>query len=285
MFWKFQKRVIFKLIKSMSYNKKIDADGLRKLLNMSDWHSLLSALCIRQGHVGNSELAYLFGRKTGKLSQKEAEAAARNLSNWRNGANLPSRANFQILTDILAVERTEELKKHWRLLYSSALQSKTLPRSSDTRSVSQITFFGGRIALSTLLFTGLFIGSVTLTILVVNWFTDEMRPLANNSIVWRKNVTMTVGHKIVVHGKKGACGKMPPSIENIMANLPKNLTTGRLVTGELGLRASNGCNGLTPAREIVFEALAPGRETFFLFENDINVRVTSEPGKEDYEVE
>lgn len=272
----------------MTYENYINKISAQDWELYSNWHELFDTLCMERDQSGNYDLAFLVCKKAGKFSQKEIESAARNLSNWRSGANLPSRKNFRVLTEVLDVSKNQELTNYWQGLYHSELKTRpfqTVLNASKNKSSYGVEIFGKNISISILLHSVLYISTLAATVIFINWYTDDIRILAKNSIVWRKNVSLTVGQKIVVHGKKGACGRMPPRVENILPRLPKNLITGKLTTGELGLRASNGCNGLTPAREIVFEAMAPGQETFFLFGNDINVQIISKQGEENYAIE
>jgi hypothetical protein len=272
----------------MSYEKPSHVSSSNDQEQSDGWTDLFNTICIEKNHISNTDLAYLYCQKLDKTSQKEMESATRNISNWRSGANLPSRKNFRLLTEILEISKDKELRASWNAAYNEAIQAKPAQQTGQSEAPNPHALsklFDRQSVISHIFHVTLFVVTVTGTILLMDWLNDDMRKLADNPIVWRKNITMTVGQEIVVHGKKGSCGRMPPAIEIIQKNLPQNLITGILKTGSLGLRASNSCNGLTPAREIVFQAIAPGQETFFLFGNDINVQVTSEPGKENYAVE
>ncbi len=275
----------------MTYRKipMPSVDSEWKQLNR--WSELFDALCLKRNHISNTDLAYQFCKKQSRTSQKDMEATTRSISNWRTGANLPSRRNFRVLTELMEIAKDPELEAHWYAVYNKSNSAK-LPQEhtseqgrASCKSDVIFSLFGKDVSTSFFFNLVVFFSMAGGTAWFLDWYQDDMRLLAKNSIIWRKNVTMSVGEKIVVHGKKGICGKMPPPAEEIFAKLPKNLKTGRLTTGALGLRASNSCNGLTPAREIVFEAHTQGHETFFLFGNDINVQVASEPGKENYAVE
>lgn len=76
-----------------------------------------------------------------------------------------------------------------------------------------------------------------------------------------------------VYGKRGLCNKLPKQPEKIEQAFPKNLITGIHKTGILGMRTSRRCNGPTPAREIIFTGINSGKETFYLYGDDINVTV------------
>lgn len=102
---------------------------------------------------------------------------------------------------------------------------------------------------------------------------DQDAAMRLNNIPWTRNVSLHVGEEAVVHGKRGDCGQLPKSEDKIQKDLPNHLTTGVLTTGKLGMRTSRRCDGATPAREIIFKALYPGRETFFLYGDDVTVTV------------
>lgn len=97
-----------------------------------------------------------------------------------------------------------------------------------------------------------------------------------NKILFSKSVTLKVGQSQVIHGKKGRCGDLPPTAEEIKRKFPKNLETGTLSTGKLGVRKSRKCGGVTPAREIIFTATKAGDEKIVLYDDDIQILVTSE---------
>lgn len=248
---------------------------------LNHWHELLNAVCLDQGHQNNTELAYQFCQKQGKTSQKNTEAAARNLSNWRSGANLPSRTNLRTLTEILKISENSEFQNHWFGLYKKANQRGAYQRvevsNTNIENRNVFVFLGDQnwkvTALLLTVFAVIIIGAFWLLTPPSLRITDQERMELNN-IPWRKHVSLHVGEEAVVHGKRGNCGELPKSPEKILAALPKHLTTGILRTGELGMRTSRRCEGPTPAREIIFRGLYPGKETFFLYGDDVTVIVT-----------
>ncbi len=99
---------------------------------------------------------------------------------------------------------------------------------------------------------------------------------ADNKINFSRTVALKVGQSMVIHGKRGKCGELPQSAEKTLAKLPTDLKTGKLRVGELGVRSSRSCNGITPAREVIFDAIQPGSEIIRLYGDDIVVTVEAE---------
>ncbi len=231
--------------------------------------------------MGNSELAFQFCQKQGRTSQRDTEAVARNLSNWRSGSNLPSRKNLRTLTEILRISDDDALQRRWFELYKQAGQ-RSAHQSIEVSNVNienrnVFVLLSPRSWRATALLLMVFAVAVVMVFWMVvppNLRITSQERMELNNIPWRKHVSLHVGEEVVVHGKRGNCGELPKSPEKIRAGLPNHLLTGVLKTGKLGMRTSRRCEGPTPAREIVFKGLYPGKETFFLYGDDITVLVT-----------
>ena len=235
------------------------------------WHDLCNAVCNAQGHLGNSELSFLLCKAQRKSEQKHIEAAARNLSNWRTGTNTPSKRNARLLADVLNINDDDVLSKQWWELYKRSHSRNTSPYASKPSNEHEIQ----KSALKRLTIAGVGVlvvsGAFFLTQSGSDAANDQDAAMRLNNIPWTRNVSLHVGEEAVVHGKRGDCGQLPKAEDKIQKDLPNHLTTGVLSTGKLGMRTSRRCDGATPAREIVFKALYPGRETFFLYGDDITV--------------
>lgn len=87
-------------------------------------------------------------------------------------------------------------------------------------------------------------------------------PADNAPIVpFRPVVTMKVGDTRPIYAERGDCGKLPRDWEMVEPDLP-TLRTGTFSDGGLARRFSKFCQGLTPARAIVFTATTAGVEEF-----------------------
>ena len=244
------------------------------------WHDLLIEVCRNRGLHQNSDLAYLLCKKQGKTSQKSTEAAIRSVSNWKTGSHLPSRTNLRNLTEILDIAADAELRDHWFDLYARESLSKSAGSAgTKNRSTSYPIKLDRQKPRIWLVVIGL-TACLSLVVASFLWLflpagiriTDRERMELNN-IPWRKQTSLHVGEEVVVHGKRGNCGELPKPSEKIQSELPSHLDTGILKTGKLGMRTSRRCDGPTPAREIIFKGLYPGKETFFLYGDDITVIV------------
>lgn len=242
------------------------------------WTELFDAVCTGAGHVGNADLAYAMCEKTNRKSEKDIETMTRNIGNWRNGTNLPSRTNFRALTDALGIAKDPYLKNHWMTLFA-AEKSGNSPEISITgtkiESKNTYVFLSGTRWKSTALLLGTFSAIVIGAFWAITWWTDDRVDVdalfAANKIVWRPNVDIREGEKVVIHGKRGICGELPPTEEYMRTQFPTDLKHGHLEVGELGARYSRRCQGPTAAREVVYVGETAGTEQFSLYGDDITV--------------
>jgi len=243
------------------------------------WHSLFNQVCEMGGFENTYKLAELICVETKKSSQKDMEAIARNICNWRNGSHTPHRKNFRILTNVLSIDQNKELFSTWNDLYSK--ESSRLKRKS--RSVNYQTASHSRLDRhwnTNNMLSGIAFGILlTLTFVAAYHFIFDQTyqkqtssTWQNNVILWRKQASLKVGTQIVVHGYRGECGQSPSFSKQTNYSLP-TLKLGTLIIGNLGIRASQKCNGNTPAREVIFKAEHPGTETFSIFGDKITITV------------
>jgi len=266
----------------MSKNKelRISASSPKffELGEYDNWHALFNSVCKMGGNDDTYKLAYLICEKGGKSTQREIESTARNIINWRNGSHIPHQKNFRILTDILEISQNKELLASWNKLYGIA--KKRVNSESSRNNKTQKTPVGNKPWFKSHTFGGIVLG-IIITLAFAAMYQFNIHNFSenvaapewhDNDIPWRREVSLKVGEKVVIHGYRGECGMMPSETERAEFKLPK-LETGTLLAGKLGVRISRQCNGATPAREVVFRAEHPGTETFIIFEDDVTVRV------------
>lgn len=244
------------------------AEGNLSAQDFDKWHDLLEAICIQQGHLDNLNLADKLCGAIGNRSQDAFETMQRNLHNWRNGTHTPQRRNFLLLTRILRVDTDPDLRRKWNDLYRQARNSGD--PGSDPTPPSQTLPNVRKLRL-------MLLGSVTCTaILAVVVIYLLVSPRTEDpgyvNIVYHKNVHMDVGESRIIHGRRSACGSMPPSWEDIQDELP-DLKTGTWSDGGIGIRNSRGCGGPTPARVLLFTATTKGRSSFSLYGDPITIEV------------
>lgn len=98
---------------------------------------------------------------------------------------------------------------------------------------------------------------------------------SSNQIKYQKRVTLKVGQAMVIHGRRGECGKLPTQAElaKSKADIEAKLTTGRITFGKQGVRKSGSCGGWTPAYETIFVAETPGKETVKVHGDPVKITV------------
>jgi hypothetical protein len=93
-------------------------------------------------------------------------------------------------------------------------------------------------------------------------------------IKFNREITLRVGESAVIHGYRGNCGRPAPSVPDTAALLPQNLAIGQLSVGTVGVRYSRQCEGVTPARRIIFTANKTGTQAVRLLGDDLTIAVT-----------
>ncbi|MCV6584600.1 MAG: hypothetical protein OIF47_03625 [Marinibacterium sp.] len=88
-------------------------------------------------------------------------------------------------------------------------------------------------------------------------------------------MTLNVGQAVVVHGRRGECGKLPTKADlaKSKSDIEAKLTTGRITFGKPGVRRSGACGGWTPAYETIFIAERPGKETVKIHGDTVRITV------------
>ncbi len=238
---------------------------------MSRWCALLDELV--DAHGGEDEVAARFCAISRRDSGANYLAAKRSLSNWLAGAAVPQRKNYQILTRALKVEDDKEKFAQWKALYAqardrgpSADAQADVPASVDAPMPIPVPFRQRLPRWS--------IG-MALAVIVAGGLGYAMLASAGDdspTIGYLPFAELKVGESVLVHAKRGECGKPPPEWREIEHEIPV-LKTGRLVDDGLGTSRSTTCGGLTPGRLVRFEAQYPGEEVFELFQRQIKVVV------------
>lgn len=230
------------------------------------WHDLLDAVCVAEGHHDNMALANELGAVSGNRSGEAFEAALKNLRNWRSGTHLPQRRNFVILTKALRVDSRDGLKEHWAHLYAEARREAGREAVRSSAAPSRRTS-----AIVTMLATlaALMVGA---GFLLKTGFESFAKDGQSADVEYRKAVSLNVGQSIVVHGARGACDEAPPAWKRVLADLPE-LEIGHWSDGDVGKRYSRKCGGPTPARGIVFNATKSGLAEITLFGDPVKIEV------------
>ncbi|MDN2568233.1 hypothetical protein N1F89_18575 [Aquibium sp. A9E412] len=256
---------------------------IRPWHHYQEWHELLDAICVDQGHLDDMELASALSAASGNGKSAAYEAALKNLRNWRAGAHVPRRRNFLLLTKVLRVDSYEGLRDHWIGLYgrSSAkarADGTTTPADAGASALAAaghaVSEIGRRRAT-----TWLFASIVPLAVvaagsayLLTGGLEISAKDMPAAEVEYRPSTTVGVGESAVVHGARGVCGKAPPEWDSVVQGLPE-LDIGTWSDGGVGVRYSRRCNGFTPARGVVFTAVRPGEAVFTLFGDPVAIRV------------
>lgn len=230
------------------------------------WHELLDAVCIEEGHRDNMTLASEISAASGNRSGEAFEAALKNLRNWRSGTHLPQRRNFILLTKVLRVGSHDGLKEHWTRLYAEARRDSGREPAHPNEVPSEKR---APTALMLTMFAVLIVGA---GYLFKTGFDVAAQDGQSADVEYRKAVSLNVGDSIVVHGARGTCGEEAPAWEKVLAKLPE-LEIGRWSDGDVGTRYSRKCGGPTPARGIVLNATKAGQTEVMLFGDPVKIEV------------
>lgn len=241
------------------------------------WHELLDALCVEKGHLDNMALADQLCSATGNTTQAAFDTAVKNLRNWRQGAHIPRRRNFVLLTRILDVGQHPELLDRWNRLYVKAKSGV-----EDHENDASIEDAPDEAASSRrVLLIGMALAASAVVVLAAWWLWPYRSPAAapdpaatfeGVQAEYVRNVSVKVGDAVIIHGARGnECGPAP-SWESAKVLLP-TLVTGTLTDGGVGTRLSRQCGGRVPARAILFTATEVGTELISLYGDDIHIRV------------
>lgn len=257
------------------------------------WHVLFDELCNRAGYYDDATLASAYCALTASKGQRQHETALRNLNNWRSGRHLPRSGNLRVLAKLLNVADDPQTQKLWNQLYRQAGETEgkarpglpvpvaqyVVPTSKPMTAVVEVTgrqtgltpLFGperlGRKRFSTIqaAFGGavlLAVGATAGALVTASGWRPWAGPADHAPIIaFNPVVNMKVGDARPIYAERGDCGKLPRDWHLLASDLPA-LRTGTFSDGGLARRFSKFCQGLTPARAIVFTASAPGIEEF-----------------------
>lgn len=241
--------------------------------HINRWNVLVDELCRRASFVDTASLASRFCELSNRGGQREFETAIRNLNNWRSGRHIPRMRSLKILEQLLKVDEDPRLSAHWHALYRQASDAEedadpgapdgpsSQQEGGDTETGRHRNWHAPQaVAAGTLLFC---LGMGTGALLASDW-----RPWggpADNAPLYTYNpeVQMTVGESVTIYAERGDCGKLPRDWSETFGALPVS-QTGVFSDGGLARRNSKFCKGITPARAIIFSAIAPGVEEFLI---------------------
>lgn len=255
-----------------------DMDNLERI---DSWYALFDELCNETGYFDDAALASAYCSLTRSKGQKQFEAAMRNLNNWRSGRHVPRPANLKVLARLLNVEHDPVLEARWNDLYRQSKAGETarpglpavyapLPaieaKVVDVPSVSLIHLgrhspprWTSRQALAGAL-SMLLLGAVAGSMITASGWRPWGGPADGKPIIpFNPVVNMKLGDSRAIYAVRGDCGKLPPEWNAINLPMPR---TGALSDGGLARRYSKFCEGVTPARAIVFSAKVAGVEEF-----------------------
>jgi len=256
-------------------------------LKFTQWHFLFDDLCNRAGYYDDAALASAYCALAASKGQRQFDTAMRNLNNWRSGRHLPRAKSLRILTRLLKVAENPALQAHWDALYAKAKEAEdsgapaapplppeagggnaatAAPQPAGLPSPVRFPKAGGRR------FSGLHMAAAGASMLVLGAVlgslvtASDWRPWAGPAddapiVPFKPVLAMKVGESRPIYAERGDCGKLPRDWPLLEADLP-TLGTGTFSDGGLARRYSKFCQGLTPARAIVFTATRPGVEEF-----------------------
>ncbi|MGS1093599.1 hypothetical protein ACVCNR_03325 [Aquamicrobium terrae] len=257
------------------------------------WHLLFDELCNRAGYYDDATLASAYCALTASKGQRQFETAMRNLNNWRSGRHLPRPGNLRVLAKLLNVADDPATQDLWNRLYREAGDIDHKVRSGLPAPVApypaprggllpaivhpmpapfrQPALLGserfGRKRFSALQaalggIVLLAIGATAGSLVTASGWRPWAGPADDAPIIpFRPVVAMKLGESRPIYAERSDCGKLPRDWELVESDLPV-LRTGTFSDGGLARRFSKFCQGLTPARAIVFTATATGVEEF-----------------------
>lgn len=254
------------------------------------WHLMFDELCNRAGYYDDATLASAYCALTASKGQRQFETAMRNLNNWRSGRHLPRAGNLRVLAKLLNVADDPATLALWSRLYRQAgdMEARSgLPVPISTSAVGgarPMTIIAGvphasglpallsreglgrrRFSMLQAMLGGIVLlaaGATAGSLITASGWRPWAGPADHAPIVpFNPVVTMKVGDTRPIYAERGDCGKLPRDWELVESDLPA-LRTGTFSDGGLARRFSKFCQGLTPARAIVFTATTPGIEEF-----------------------
>lgn len=105
-----------------------------RVADITEWHRLFDAVCLKRGHIDNGDLATAYCNLTRKKADGAYESALRSLNNWRRGAHVPNRRNARILILLLGLQDGDPVLAHWTRLYEEAHRRKRNTDPEDGES-------------------------------------------------------------------------------------------------------------------------------------------------------
>lgn len=231
--------------------------------NPGTWHELLERIISEQG--GQAAVASRLCEASGRGSERDFETARRNLANWSSGKAVPQHRNFTLLSNVLKVNDSPERALRWNELYRDARGDP-----ADNAARQGLVSSGRAMSLRyPARFAALLVAALAFA---SGYWLMQSRADDSRTIGYLPYAELKVGESVIVHAKRGECGKPPPEWYEFAHEVPA-LQTGRLVDEGLGTSRSNTCGGTTPGRLVRFVAETPGEEEFDLFQRTIKVVV------------
>ena len=242
------------------------------------WNVLFEALCSIRGFAAVNDLAHAYCGRTRGHTQRDLDAAARSINNWRSGSHAPSARNLAILAQILDVTSDPVLNEAWHTLYRKAkdqTEAVSGPPGAPPRDSSWTTtvFRGGRRHFVFIIAAAVVVAAFV-SVLAAWHAGSQASETSQRPIPFRPKVILKVGQSAVIHGYRASCGKPAPDKDATTSRFPSKIEVGILAAGDIGVRYSRHCGGDTPAREVIFHSERVGSEKIELFGDVIAITVT-----------
>jgi len=241
------------------------------------WHELLDALCVEQGHHDNMALAEALCAASGNQTQAAFDAAVKNLQNWRQGIHIAQRRNFILLGKVLGIDHHEGLRERWNRLYREARPTRRAGPLPDAPRSEVSTRFPKRrrsaVAAGVILVCAL--GAATLSLPPDRPAETPDPGAASEAVVieYVRTVSLGVGDSAIIHGVRSRGCEGAPTWESIRGRLPEPVT-GVLTDGGVGMRHSRSCGEQVEVRAILFTATQAGTEQITLYGDAIEIQVS-----------
>ena len=191
----------------------------RSWSDFEQWNVLFEALCRLRGFAAVNDLAQVYCRRTRRHTQRDLDAAARSINNWRSGSHAPSARNLAVLAQLLDVASDPALDEAWHTLYRrakgepefvSGVAAAVPPDGSWTTKLfrGEQRRFAYGIAAAAVAFA--FVSGFAF------WYSDSQAPATASTaskkrlIPFRRTVTLSVGQSTVIHGHRADCGRPAP---------------------------------------------------------------------------
>ncbi|MEW9612382.1 hypothetical protein AB3G45_00610 [Shinella sp. S4-D37] len=248
-----------------------------------NWHRLFDRLCRLRGYSENAQLASALCRELSRSSERDFQAAEKNLRNWRRGRRIPLRRNAAILARLLDVEADPALKRRWDRTYRALQDGEA---GDALGSPSPKAPVADRIAppqRTLLLWAALPAGLLAVTGLqgLAASGDASMDTATLPTVAYNARAFLSVGTEKLIHGVAEGCDGPPSDWADMAAYLSES-ATGAFSDGGLATKMMNGCGKEMVVRAVKFIAIRPGVEELEVLGAYFKIEVTPssiDPGR------